>query len=455
MVGSMMLLNIFMLYFLYSFSARYHNVTTRITNANHIVSLVQTEIYKESFYLTSGRNDLETTKLPEILSIIRTTINDLDRSTVQENIHKILETASKVMNTLERYTSILMDQIANNEKVDDRKATLEEIDSVSGLLYDYLISYINSELDYYEQLNTEIQTRVQRLIIFNFIMLGVMILLLIRTLYNISNSIAVPIDNLIMNTRKLAEGDFGVYIENDTSNEITALTDSFNSMVKKLQIQMETIKENTRERERLELRLMQEQVNPHFIYNTLETIIWMAESGEKEKIIEIVKSLSKFFRIVLSEGRDIITIQEEISYIESYLFIQKMRYSDIMDYTIKIPEELLNYRIQKLSLQPLVENALYHGIKKKRSFGTIQITAVRNGKNILFSVYDDGCGISHEQLSLLKNIINQRINPSSGNFGLYNLQKRIQLCYGENYGIAIESQEGKGTEVILCIPAQT
>ncbi|NLM12010.1 MAG: sensor histidine kinase [Clostridiaceae bacterium] len=451
----MMLLNIFMLYFLYSFSARYHNVTTRITNANHIVSLVQTEIYKESFYLTSGRNDLETTKLPEILSIIRTTINDLDRSTVQENIHKILETASKVMNTLERYTSILMDQIANNEKVDDRKATLEEIDSVSGLLYDYLISYINSELDYYEQLNTEIQTRVQRLIIFNFIMLGVMILLLIRTLYNISNSIAVPIDNLIMNTRKLAEGDFGVYIENDTSNEITALTDSFNSMVKKLQIQMETIKENTRERERLELRLMQEQVNPHFIYNTLETIIWMAESGEKEKIIEIVKSLSKFFRIVLSEGRDIITIQEEISYIESYLFIQKMRYSDIMDYTIKIPEELLNYRIQKLSLQPLVENALYHGIKKKRSFGTIQITAVRNGKNILFSVYDDGCGISHEQLSLLKNIINQRINPSSGNFGLYNLQKRIQLCYGENYGIAIESQEGKGTEVILCIPAQT
>jgi len=455
MVGSMMLLNIFMLYFLYSFSARYHNVTTRITNANHIVSLVQTEIYKESFYLTSGRNDLETTKLPEILSIIRTTINDLDRSTVQENIHKILETASKVMNTLERYTSILMDQIANNEKVDDRKATLEEIDSVSGLLYDYLISYINSELDYYEQLNTEIQTRVQRLIIFNFIMLGVMILLLIRTLYNISNSIAVPIDNLIMNTRKLAEGDFGVYIENDTSNEITALTDSFNSMVKKLQIQMETIKENTRERERLELRLMQEQVNPHFIYNTLETIIWMAESGEKEKIIEIVKSLSKFFRIVLSEGRDIITIQEEISYIESYLFIQKMRYSDIMDYTIKIPEELLNYRIQKLSLQPLVENALYHGIKKKRSFGTIQITAVRNGKNILFSVYDDGCGISHEQLSLLKNIINQRINPSSGNFGLYNLQKRIQLCYGENYGIAIESQEGKGTEVILCIPAKT
>jgi two-component system sensor histidine kinase YesM len=273
-------------------------------------------------------------------------------------------------------------------------------------------------------------------------------------LYTISNSITRPIDDLIENTKKLAEGDFGVHIENDNRNEITALNESFNSMVKKLRILMDTIKENAREREKLELRLMQEQIKPHFLYNTLETIIWMAESGDKEKIIQIVKSLSRFFRMVLSEGKDIVTVREELSYIESYLFIQQMRYGDIMNYEIEAAEEVMNYRIQKLSLQPLVENALYHGIKNKRAFGIIRVTARIEEKDLVLSVYDDGCGMSEEKLYKLCSAIEKKQNPSSGSFGLSNLQNRIQLYYGEEYGITINSCPNKGTVIILRISAE-
>lgn len=455
MVGCMMLLNIFMLYSLHSFSAEYHQVATRIADANHLVPLVRTEISTESYYLTTGRNSLANTRLTEMLITVRSTIDKLNSTTVKDNSRSQLKISGKVMNTLDRYTGKLINQVANNEPLDLQNAVLDEIRSVSQLLYDQLSLYIYSELDYYEQLNAQIQVRVNRLIAYNFIVLGTLVLMLAGTLYTISNSITRPIDHLIENTKKLAEGDFGVHIENDNRNEITALNKSFNSMVKKLRILMDTVKEDAREREKLELRLMQEQINPHFLYNTLETIIWMAESGDREKIIKIVQSLSKFFRMVLSEGKDIVTVQEELSYIESYLLIQKTRYSDIMDYVIEASEDVLNCRIQKLSLQPLVENALYHGIKNKRAFGIIRVTARRDREDLILSVSDDGCGMSEERLSELHRAIEQKKNLSGGNFGLSNLQKRIQLYYGEDYGVTIDSRPGEGTVATLHIYDKT
>jgi len=455
MVGCMMLLNIFMIYSLHRFSVEYHQVATRIADANHLVPLVRTDIATESYYLTTGRNSLGNTRLTEMLTTVRSTIDKLNASTVTDNSRRQLIISGKVMNTLERYTGKLINQVADNEPLDLQNAVLDEIRSVSQLLYDQLGMYIYSELDYYEQLSALIQVRVNRLILFNFIMLVALVLMLVGTLYTINNSITRPIDNLIKNTKKLAGGDFGVHIESDNKNEITALNESFNSMVKKLRILMDTVKENARERQKLELRLMQEQINPHFLYNTLETIIWMAESGDREKIIKIVQSLSRFFRMVLSEGKDMVTVREELSYIESYLFIQQMRYSDIMDYVIEASEDVLNCIIQKLSLQPLVENALYHGIKNKRAFGTIRVAARRDGGDVILSVSDDGCGMSDEQLSALRQAIEQNKSSKGGNFGLSNLQKRIQLYYGEEYGVTIDSRLGEGTTVTLRISAET
>jgi two-component system sensor histidine kinase YesM len=205
-----------------------------------------------------------------------------------------------------------------------------------------------------------------------------------------------------------------------------------------------------------ELRALQAQINPHFLYNTLDTIIWMAESKKTDEVIEIVRALSSFFRISLSKGKDWITIGEEIERTRSYLTIQKMRYRDIMDYEIKVDEGVLDSTILKLILQPLVENALYHGIKNKRSGGTITLRAKQKNENeILLQVEDDGIGFTPEKLAQVQAELNDdsgEIRLESG-FGIDNVNKRIKLYYGKQYGLSIKSEYYTGTCATLVIPA--
>ena len=206
--------------------------------------------------------------------------------------------------------------------------------------------------------------------------------------------------------------------------------------------------------QKMSLLYLKSQVNPHFLYNTLDTIIWLAEAGEKEQVVNMVSSLSDFFRTTLSKGQDFITVQEEELHIQSYLQIQQFRYQDILEYEIEIPEELYQYKILKMTLQPLVENALYHGIKNKRRLGHIRISGQIEGDYLIFEVYDDGSGIDPEKLIRLKNVLDGEIeekeNPSG--FGLYNVQQRICLNYGQGYGLQLESEYGEWTRVYVRIP---
>lgn len=227
-------------------------------------------------------------------------------------------------------------------------------------------------------------------------------------------------------------------------------------MAAKLQRLMEKVEEDTRTQEQLELRLLQEQINPHFLYNTLEIIVWLAESGDKEQVIQVVQSLSRFFRVVLSKGRAVVSLQEELSCIQSYLYIQKVRYADILNYEIQAEPEALDCRIQKLSLQPLVENALYHGIEKKRGGGTIRVCADVKDGCLVVQVADDGCGMTPEKLEEVQREVAGDLGQiSEGGFGLPNIQKRIQLAYGADYGIHVSSRLGCGTRVTLQIPAKS
>lgn len=247
------------------------------------------------------------------------------------------------------------------------------------------------------------------------------------------------------NTRRLAEGDFDALMEDAGENEVTILNKSFNRMAAKLQRLMEKVEEDTRTQEQLELRLLQEQINPHFLYNTLEIIVWLAESGDKEQVIQVVQSLSRFFRVVLSKGRAVVSLQEELSCIQSYLYIQKVRYADILNYEIQAEPEALDCRIQKLSLQPLVENALYHGIEKKRGGGTIRVCADVKDGCLVVQVADDGCGMTPEKLEEVQREVAGDLGQiSEGGFGLPNIQKRIQLAYGADYGIHVSSRLGCG-----------
>ena len=204
-------------------------------------------------------------------------------------------------------------------------------------------------------------------------------------------------------------------------------------------------------RQTAELRLLQEQINPHFLYNTLDSIVWLAEGGNKQQVVEMTADLSDFFRTVLSGGNDYITVKEEESHIRSYL---KIRYENILDYVIRIDPEIEEQVILKMTLQPIVENALYHGIKNKRGGGRITIRGYGEGERIVFEVEDNGIGMDAEDLEELKKKLRgeeSRLDSRNGGFGLNNVAQRIRMYYGEQSEITITSRKEEGTCVRICL----
>jgi two-component system sensor histidine kinase YesM len=258
-------------------------------------------------------------------------------------------------------------------------------------------------------------------------------------------------------TTTITRNDLQALVTGDNVDEITELGMSFNIMIGKIR---ELLDSKIKEQENLkkaELRALQAQINPHFLYNTLDTIIWMAEAKKTDQVIEIVRALSSFFRISLSKGRDWITIGEEVERVRSYLTIQKMRYRDIMDYRIEVDEGVAGNTILKLILQPLVENALYHGIKNKRQGGTIIVRAEqKNADEVLLQVEDDGIGFTPDKLAQLQAELaddSGEIKLESG-FAIGNVNKRIGLYYGRQYGLSVKSEYNAGTCATLVIPAR-
>lgn len=258
-------------------------------------------------------------------------------------------------------------------------------------------------------------------------------------------------------TRQAGKGDFAVRASEDSNNELAVLGSSFNRMVEEIGKLVEDIRVEQLNLRATELKLLQAQINPHFLYNTLDTIVWLAEAGKKEEVVWMVSTLSNFFRTTLSKGRDYITVREEESHIRSYLEIQQFRYRDILKYEIQIPAELDEFMILKLTLQPLVENALYHGIKNKRGLGHIRVTGELDGEKLVFRVWDDGIGMTQERLAQVRQMIRGEVQSEdqSSGFGLFNVWQRLQLNYGIEYGLEIDSLYGEWTESRVTIPAVT
>ena len=254
-------------------------------------------------------------------------------------------------------------------------------------------------------------------------------------------------------TEQVAEGDFSARAIVETQDEVAVLADSVNSMTESLEGLVSKIKEDERKMRKADLRLLQEQINPHFLYNTLDTIVWLIEGNASDKAVQVVMSLSEFFRLVLSKGKEYITIQEEELHIRSYLEIQHVRYRDILDYEIRIDPGLYGYQILKLTLQPLVENSLYHGIKYKRAKGNILVTGKLCGKEVHLTVEDDGVGMEETELRKLRGEIKKPCKDTEKGFGLANVNERIRMNYGAEYGMEIYSEKGRGTRVEIVIPA--
>ncbi len=269
----------------------------------------------------------------------------------------------------------------------------------------------------------------------------------------ISGSITRPIQRLRDSMARVQEGDFEAPdVVVDSENEIGSLTKSFNVMTHRIQ---ELMEQNVRDQEakrKSELKALQSQINPHFLYNTLDSIIWMAEGKKNEEVVLMTASLARLLRQSISNEDEEVPIAQEIEYARGYLTIQKMRYKDKMEFQIDVDPAILHINLIKLVLQPIIENAIYHGLKYKESKGLLMVKGFMKDGNAVLQVIDNGVGMDADTLAHIYE--RHKVNYQSNGVGVYNVQKRLQLYYGSDYGIVYESEAGRGTTATITIPGR-
>lgn len=285
--------------------------------------------------------------------------------------------------------------------------------------------------------------------------LTAIILVIVALLFSrfMARSITLPIQKLRDSMKKVQEGDFSVSdVVVDSKNEIGSLTKSFDVMTHRIHELMEQNVHEQEEKRKSELKALQSQINPHFLYNTLDSIIWMAEGKKNEEVVLMTASLARLLRQSISNEDEVVPIANEVEYARGYLTIQKMRYKDKLEFQIEVDSSILYIPLIKLVLQPIIENAIYHGLKYKESKGLLIVKGFMKDGNAVLQVIDDGVGMDEETLAHIYD--EHKVNYHSNGVGVYNVQKRLKLYYGEDYGITYTSELGKGTTATITIPGR-
>ena len=268
----------------------------------------------------------------------------------------------------------------------------------------------------------------------------------------VSRSATKRIKGLIMKMDRVVQGDFSVTLDPGNRDEIGQLTERFNFMIAEVEQLMEEKYSLGKEVKNLELKALQAQINPHFLYNTLDLINWMSVRHNAEEIRTLVTALSRFYKLSLGKGEDTVPLREELEHARTYVQIQNMRYENAIELVIDTPPDIDECRVLKLVLQPLVENSIFHGIMmKKEERGVIRITGQRVDGGLLLTVEDDGVGMSNERLGQI--LANGAVSNDRHGYGVRNIHERLQLTYGPEFGLSFQSTEGKGTRVRIRIPA--
>lgn len=461
-MAPLLVMTIYVIIALKSYSNAYDDIVSNMTIANSYNLNFKEELDESIYKLVVGYVTFEnigeddSLRSPYVLiDELREDFEELAKITTDIESRMWLRSLLRNLSTLRDRVGDIEQNLEEGNRYDQNIQMLDDnIYILTELIQDDIQYYIYYQTKSIEQLKNQLNDQVRSFMML-FIVSGcaIMIIVVGVTAY-VLGSITSPMNKLSKATKKIASGDFSTRVTVSTKDEIGALADSVNEMSEHLEDMVDKIKEDERKMRHTELRLLQEQINPHFLYNTLDTIIWLIEGNSSEKAVDVVVHLSDFFRIVLSKGREIISIRDEEQHIRSYLEIQQVRYHDILEYDVQIPEELYDYEILKLTLQPIIENALYHGIKTKRGGGSINVSGRLEEDKIYLEVKDTGVGMSREVLHSIRGKIARPCNETDAGFGLANVNERIRMNFGPDYGMKIDSILGEGTRVQIVIPAQ-
>ena len=458
-VVPLIMVSVYLILSLLQYSKTYDAIVENLAIANDYNLKFKEEMDESLYKIVVGHVNFETIDKDDSLvnpyEMIEKLKNDIDRLQTRNDSNSSIWLTSLVrnLNTLELRINDIENNLKQEETYDLNIEMLnDDIYILTDLIQDDIQYFIYYQTIDIESLHKVLNSQVRGFTIFWLSFCAVIVVIIVVFATIIVKNITSPISDLCDVTNQIANGDFNVRTNIQTDDEITNLAHSVNDMSKHLEVLVDHIKEDERKMRYAELRLLQEQINPHFLYNTLDSIVWLIEIERNEEAINMVMSLSEFFRLVLSKGKEFISIKDEQRHIKSYLEIQQVRYRDILDFEIDIDEEICDCKILKMTLQPLVENSLYHGIKCKRGKGKITVKGHRDGDNVVLTVDDNGVGMDEIALESLRANINRPCKETENGFGLANVNERIHVNFGYEYGLEIESTLNEGTSIKIVIP---
>lgn len=435
-------LMIILLFIFWQYTGQYNKLSENLAVSSEFNLRFKDDLDLEMYYIAIGSK--ESSNLGDVLEQVEDAqeiMQKLRRNTYNNN-------GVKSLNSLDSYLENLRQRMLQLVEIKEYDKRMEFMDSniriITGLIMQEMQNYIYNESMYLVQVEKSLTHRVKLLISGMAVLLIATLGILMRRSFRLTDGIIQPVNIMLDKVKKVGRGKFDMIPIEAEIEEIEELDEGINKMARKISALLENVRQEKEMQHLTELQLIQAQVNPHFLYNTLDTIVWLIEGGMTDDAVEMISSLSIFFRTSLSKGNDIIPLSEEERHTLSYLEIQQYRYRDILEFEINIPKELSGIPVPKLSIQPLAENALYHGIKNRRGKGKILIEGREEEDALVLTVSDNGQGMTPERLHEVQEAI--RTGERAG-FGLAAVAERIALYYGPGYGMKIFSEEGKGTTV--------
>lgn len=435
-------LMIILLFIFWQYTGQYNKLSENLAVSSEFNLRFKDDLDLEMYYIAIGSK--ESSNLEDVLEQVEDAqeiMQKLRRNTYNNN-------RVKSLNSLDSYLENLRQRMLQLVEIKEYDKRMEFMDSniriITGLIMQEMQNYIYNESMYLVQVEKSLTHRVKLLISGMAVLLIATLGILMRRSFRLTDGIIQPVNIMLDKVKKVGRGKFDMIPIEAEIEEIEELDEGINKMARKISALLENVRQEKEMQHLTELQLIQAQVNPHFLYNTLDTIVWLIEGGMTDDAVEMISSLSIFFRTSLSKGNDIIPLSEEERHTLSYLEIQQYRYRDILEFEINIPKELSGIPVPKLSIQPLAENALYHGIKNRRGKGKILIEGREEEDALVLTVSDNGQGMTPERLHEVQEAI--RTGERAG-FGLAAVAERIALYYGPGYGMKIFSEEGKGTTV--------
>ncbi|MBU5594325.1 histidine kinase [Amphibacillus sp. MSJ-3] len=434
----------------------YQRAVTNIHQANKVSSRFRTDVLEDIWDLVYGQTTPERFNHNNTVNDLRQEIEIIKHNTETQTGTSTLNLTLEAIDALEDHIEKIEYNILNNESLEKNEGIMKQVESSNLLVLDILQEFVEIEINYASNKGSKVMHSV---VILSFIQVGILVfnfIFLKKVNHYLAKNVEEPIHELIKMADEISQGNLKYRTDLPNINEISILSAQMNRMADRLNI---LLAENAKKQYHLaqsEMRVLQAQITPHFVYNSMDAILTLAEQGDIDSVKKMTYALSDFFRISLSKGQDWITVEKEIKHISDYLLILKIRYGEMLTYNIDIPQEMFNFKILKMVLQPIVENAVYHGIKLVRRIGYIHIRGWHDNQHLYFSIEDNGKGVPEEKLTEIHAELAKGIETNfKEGYGLYNVNKRLLLYYGESAKITFDSTLNKGTTVKIKLPLQT